>query len=112
LIYSYNRLLTWILFVLGMCYSTLSQAQTDTDFWFVVPELSHRNNTGGTPGTLRISTLELEATVSITMPANAYNATSNPTGFQEITLTIPANSASSVDLTRVLSSVATMSMAE
>jgi PKD repeat protein len=89
-----------ILFLLTQ--TALLNAQTDTDFWFVVPELSHRNNTGGTPGTLRISTLELEATVSITMPANAYNATSNPTGFQEITLTIPANSASSVDLTHLI----------
>ena len=55
-------------------------AQVDTDFWFVVPELSHRGNTSGHPGRLRIATLELEATVSITMPANPYHATLNPTG--------------------------------
>jgi PKD repeat protein len=76
--------------------------QTDTEFWFVVPELSHRNNTGGTPGTLRISTLELEATVTISMPANPYDAVSNPNGFQDIVLTIPANSASAVDLTHLI----------
>ena len=82
------------------------KAQVDTDFWFVVPELSHRGNTGGTPGRLRIATLELEATVSITMPANPYHATLNPTGFQEIIVDIPANSASAVDLSHLLDDAA------
>ena len=99
---AYNKLLLCIVVSIGLSYSTLLEAQTDTDFWFVVPELSHRNNTGGTPGTLRISTLELEATVTISMPANVYDATTNPTGFQDIVLTIPANSASSLDLTHLI----------
>ena len=81
-------------------------AQVDTDFWFVVPELSHRGNTGGTPGRLRIATLELEATVSITMPANPYHATLNPTGFQEIIVDVPANAAAEVDLTHLLDDAA------
>jgi hypothetical protein len=43
---------------------TVSLSQVDNEFWFVVPELSHRGNTGGTPATLRIATMELDATVS------------------------------------------------
>ena len=89
-------------FILLACLSAFSasrvSAQVDTDFWFVVPELSHRGNTGGTPGRLRIATLELEATVSVSMPANPYHPVLNPTGFQEIVLTIPANDAAAVDL--------------
>lgn len=98
----YNKLIVWILFALALGQSANSLAQTDKDFWFVVPELSHRGNTGGTPGTLRLSTLELEATVTISMPANPYNAATNPTGFQDIVLTIPANSASAVDLSHLI----------
>ena len=77
-------------------------AQIDTDFWFVVPELSHRGSTGGTPGTLRISTLDLPATVTISMPANVYHPTLNPTGFQDVIVDIPASSASAVDLTHLI----------
>lgn len=74
-------------------------AQVDNDFWFVVPELSHRGNTGGTPGTLRIATLELPATVTISMPANTYHPTLNPTGFQDIVVDIAAKSTAAIDLT-------------
>ncbi|HOB85171.1 MAG TPA: PKD domain-containing protein [Bacteroidales bacterium] len=80
-------------------HSLISYSQVDTEFWFVVPELSHRGNTGGTPGTLRIATLELPATVTISMPANPYHPTSNPNGFQDIVVDIPANSTSAVNLT-------------
>ncbi len=66
----------------------------DTEFWFVVPEISHRGNTGGTPGTLRFATLELEATVTIEMPANP--------GFTPIILDIPANDDAALDLTYLL----------
>jgi hypothetical protein len=82
--------------------STLTNAQVDTEFWFVVPELSHRGNTGGTPGTLRIATLELPATVTISMPANPYHPTLNPGGFQDIVIDIAANSTAAVNLTSLL----------
>ena len=82
--------------------SALTNAQVDTDFWFVVPELSHRGNTGGTPGTLRIATLELPATVTISMPANPYHPTLNPGGFQDIVVEIAANSTAAVNLTSLL----------
>ena len=88
--------------VLFAGHSSLVCSQVDTEFWFVVPELSHRGSTGGTPGTLRISTLDLPATVTISMPANIYDATTNPTGFQDIVIDIPANSASTVDLTHLI----------
>jgi len=83
-------------------YSSVSFSQVDTEFWFVVPELSHRGSTGGTPGTLRIATLELPATVTISMPANPYHPTTNPNGFQDIVVDIPANSTSAVNLTSLL----------
>ncbi|MEN8201788.1 MAG: PKD domain-containing protein [Bacteroidota bacterium] len=101
-----NKLVFWTLFTLTIGHSSLSSAQTDTDFWFVVPELSHRGNTGGTPGTLRLSTLELEATVTISMPANPYDAVTNPNGFQDIVLTIPPNAASAVDLSHLIDDAA------
>ena len=90
------------LLLLFMGQTMISFSQIDTDFWFVVPELSHRGSTGGTPGTMRISTLDLPATVTISMPANIYNAATNPTGFQDIVVDIPANSASAVDLTNLI----------
>ena len=82
------------LFLLFSGFSTTLFAQVDTDFWFVVPELSHRGNTGGTPGTLRIATLELDATVTIEMPANP--------AFTPIVLNILANDEAAVDLTNLI----------
>ncbi|MEA3479895.1 MAG: hypothetical protein U9R60_17070, partial [Bacteroidota bacterium] len=79
-----------------------SFSQVDTEFWFVVPELSHRGNTGGTPGTLRIATMELPATVIISMPANPYHPTLNPTGFQDIIVDIAGNSTAAVDLSHLI----------
>lgn len=82
--------------------STKIYAQVDTEFWFVVPELSHRGNTGGTPGSLRIATMELSATVTISMPANPYHPTLNPNGFQDIIIDIAANSTAQVNLTSLI----------
>ncbi|MCK4990107.1 MAG: hypothetical protein KAS29_06460, partial [Bacteroidales bacterium] len=82
--------------------STRLEAQIDTDFWFVVPELSYRGNTGGTPGRLRIATLELEAAVTVSMPANVYHPTLNPTGFPDTVINIPANSAAELDLSHLM----------
>ena len=89
-----------ILFFSG--FSNKSLSQVDSEFWFVVPELSHRGNTGGTPGTLRIATMELPATVTVSMPANIYNEITNPDGFQEIVVEIPANGTAAVDLTHLI----------
>lgn len=64
-------------------------AQTDNEFWFVAPEatLSHGDN----PVVIRIAALAQAATVTIDQPANL--------GFTPITVTVPANTASTVDLT-------------
>lgn len=89
-----------LFFFLGLPFTAFSQV--DDDFWFVVPELSHRGNTGGTPGLFRIATMELEATVTISMPANSYDPITNPTGFQDIVVYIPPSSAVEVDLTHLI----------
>jgi PKD repeat protein len=77
-------------------------SQVDNEFWFVVPELSHRGNTGGTPGTFRLATMELPATVTISMPANPYHPTLNPNGFQDIVINMAANSTAAVNLTSLI----------
>lgn len=85
-----------------IAHSSPSYSQVDREFWFVVPELSHRGNTGGTPGTFRIATLELPATVTISMPANPYHPTLNPGGFQDMVIDIAANSTAAVNLTSLI----------
>ncbi len=97
-----KQVLSGIFITLLMGFHMESMSQIDTDFWFVVPELSHRGNTGGTPGTLRIATLELAATVTISMPANPYHITLNPTGFQDIVIDIAGNSTAAVDLSNLI----------
>lgn len=84
------------------CHSTDLFSQVDTEFWFVVPELSHRGSTGGSPGSLRIATMELAATVTISMPANPYHPTLNPSGFQDIIIDIASNSTAQVNLTSLI----------
>ena len=101
-LHRFKRLIFWGLAILLLFLSSVTEAQVDTEFWFVVPELSHRGNTGGTPGTLRIATLELPATVTISMPANPYHPTLNPNGFQDIVVDIAANSTAAVNLTSLI----------
>ena len=80
------------LVVLGWC-SVLSWAQVDDEFWFVAPEVTSSH--GDSPVLLRFATFDAPADVVVDMPANADYATYN--------LTIPANSALSIDLTDSLS---------
>lgn len=95
-----------LLFVLGLCFfSSLrtSIAQTDTDFWFVAPELTVGHNGGGSPAGgvptyLRFSTMGLPATVTVSMPANRFNPATNPTGFVDIVFNMLENTSQSVDL--------------
>jgi PKD repeat protein len=51
---------------------------------------------------LRIATLELEASVTVSMPANPYHPILNPTGFPDTVITIPANSAAELDLSHLI----------
>ena len=81
----------WLV-VLGWC-SVLSWAQVDNEFWFVAPEVTSSH--GDSPVLLRFATFDAPADVVVNMPGNANYATYN--------LTIPANSALSIDLTDSLS---------
>ena len=85
------RNLAWLV-VLGWCSMSL-RAQVDTEFWFVAPEVTASH--GDSPVLLRFATFDAPADVVVDMPANANYATYN--------LTIPANSALSIDLTDSLS---------
>jgi len=64
-------------------------AQTDTEFWFVAPEVQQSH--GDRPITVRLSTSQQAATVQITMPINP--------GFPPINAVIPPNTTQSFDLT-------------
>lgn len=81
------RLLSVFLFLL--CNQALLFGQIDTEFWFAVPEVTEAH--ADRPVYLRISTLDAAATVSITQPANS--------AFTPITISIPANSTRSIDMT-------------
>jgi len=76
------------------------RAQTDTEFWFVVPEVTINHQfPGGQPASFRIATGLLPATVTISMPANQFDPVTNPTGFPDIVINMPANSFHIEDLT-------------
>lgn len=64
-------------------------AQTDTLFWFVAPEVQQSH--GDRPISLRISTTQQAASVTVSMPINL--------GFPSVNLTIPPNTTQSLDLT-------------
>jgi gliding motility-associated-like protein len=64
-------------------------AQTDTEFWFVAPEITSGH--GDSPIVLRVSANELPADIVLSQPAT--NA------FTPIVLTIPAGTTQTIDLT-------------
>jgi len=64
-------------------------AQTDTEFWFVAPEVQQSH--GDRPITVRLSTAQQAASIQITMPINP--------GFPPINAVIPPNTTQSFDLT-------------
>ena len=69
--------------------STVLQAQTDTEFWFVAPEVT--SNHGDAPIVMRVSANTSPADITLSQPANP--------AFIPITLTIPAGTTQSIDLT-------------
>ena len=84
----------YFLFLLFLCcLSALkTNAQTDTAFWFVAPEVwaGHSDS----PIYLRFASFDSPATISITQPANV--------GFPEQTINLNANDAQSINLTNWL----------
>ena len=75
-----------------MLFIVLTQAQTDTAFWFAAPDLERAHADGNI--FLRIRMGSQPAVVTISQPANP--------GFAPITLTMPANSTNSVNLSGFL----------
>ncbi|HPI46474.1 MAG TPA: hypothetical protein PLH91_14665, partial [Tenuifilaceae bacterium] len=76
-----------------------AKAQTDTEFWFVVPEVTiDHYRPGGANAFFKFSTGLLPATITISMPANQYDPATNPTGFQDIVINMAANSFHQQDL--------------
>lgn len=89
-----------VLYVTLLVLAFGGKAQTDTEFWFVVPEVTiNHQYPGGQPASFRISTGLLPATVTISMPANQYDPVTNPTGFPDIVINLPPNTFHVEDLT-------------
>ncbi len=80
------KLLFVLILLLGMKYS---QAQRDTLFWFVAPEVTSGH--GDEPILFRLSAFEAATTVTIEQPANP--------NFVPYIVNIPANGAISIDVT-------------
>lgn len=69
--------------------------QTDTQFWFVVPDVTYGHNDsstprGGEPGRFTFAALDLDASLVISMPANP--------SFVPISITVPAHKSVSFDV--------------
>ncbi len=79
-----------------LLFSTLS-AQTDTEFWFVAPEVDAGDLVYDTPTFFRFSTFGEASTVTVTQPANS--------AFVPIVLTIAANATGSINLSSLFSLV-------
>ncbi len=82
-------------FLLSFLLKTTTFAQTDTEFWFVAPEVS--SDHGDRPVLFRISTLHQASHVRISQPANP--------NFIPIPLSLEANSTITVDLTGRITSL-------
>ena len=84
------RFLLFLLFIFLI--NDKINAQTDTTFWFAVPEVTWAHNSGnGEPTYIRISALDITANVKLSMPATG--------AFTPITINIPAGTTQTIDLT-------------
>lgn len=88
--------------VIAVFFSFSLKAQTGTEFWFAPPEVTSGHVTDN-PIVLRMATGNTAATVTIEQPANAalFN------GGAPIVVNIPANSATTVDLSADLANLET-----
>lgn len=94
----YSLFLAFLVAILSGTANRLN-AQTDTEFWFVVPEVTINHfHPGGANAYFKFSTGLLPATITISMPANQYDPITNPTGFQDIVINMPAGSFHQEDL--------------
>jgi len=93
------KVIIFILFCVFVTPTLKVAGQTDTEFWFVAPEVTWgHNNPGGVPVYIRLSSLSFNTAVTISMPANRYDPATNPTGFADITVNLTPNSTQSVNL--------------
>ncbi len=85
------------LFLLAFFLTTAvsSYAQRDTVFWFAAPDVSA--GVGQVPVKLRFQTYDQAATITVTQPANG--------AFVPLTLTMPAFSSDSIDLSSVIAQI-------
>ncbi|BDX36890.1 hypothetical protein CYCD_02450 [Tenuifilaceae bacterium CYCD] len=97
-----NRLVKYVI-LLGFLFSVSKiYSQTDTEFWFSVPEINRYHTSGtdskhttrGGPTYLRLTAGKIGTRFWITMPAN----TANFNGGNAYTDTIPPNSTKTIDL--------------
>lgn len=98
LIYSNNRIqmkrfVTLLLLMLLLLAVRPAQAQTDTEFWFAIPKLSQSHDWGNRKFFFRFATLNLPATITISMPANP--------AFEPMVFDVAANAALTVPLAAV-----------
>lgn len=99
-------LFLWGVLALFLLLNGNAFAQTDTEFWFSIPEINRYHQSGtvanpcndGTPTRLNITTLDKPAVVTISMPANEAN-------FTPIVLNIPANQTERLNLYDYISDV-------
>jgi len=82
-------------FVLALFVTGNLTAQIDTLFWFAAPEVS--SSEGDSPIQMRFMTYEDPATVTLSLPANGT--------FTPLSVSIPANSTNSIDLTSFLAQI-------
>ncbi len=86
----------WIVKIVFCCYLS-ANAQIDKEFWFAVPEFTGLH--ADKPVYLRISSFNSPAEVTISFPANK--------SLKPYTLSLKANSASSLELTNIIDSLET-----
>lgn len=85
-----------ILLLLVLVSGLISYSQTDTSFWFAAPDISSAFNYDR-PIYLRITAYQQPCSVTISQPANG--------GMPAQTLSIPANTTQSIDLTTWINSI-------
>ena len=112
-IFKYKRIFYfWGLLALLILINGNAFAQTDTEFWFSIPEINRYHQSGtvanpcndGTPTRLNITTLDEPAVVTISMPANEDNVIPED-NFTPIVLNLPANHTERLNLYDYISDV-------
>ncbi len=81
-----------------LSFTANANCQTDTEFWFVAPEVSRNGSENlDRPIYLRMSSFDHSSDVTVTQPANP--------SFKEIKVSISANSSQTIDLTTYIDEI-------